>query len=74
MKKSCIVLFMVAALMIALSAYAQNTEKEAAPEAKTEQVEKKSCKEKVCCKEKGKETKPCPKEASVETKSCGKKK
>jgi hypothetical protein len=87
MKKS-IVLFMVAALMICVSTYAQNSKKEAAPKAEPEQVEKKSgegkaCsaekKDKACCdKEAGKKEKACCKEkgtksAGTEAKSCGKK-
>lgn len=90
MKKICITLFMAAAL-ISLSTYAQNSkkEKEAAPEAKTEQqVEEKAGEGKTCCAgkagEKGKacdkkkscdKEKSCPeKESKEKTKFCGKKK
>ncbi|GHT62559.1 hypothetical protein FACS189451_07200 [Bacteroidia bacterium] len=49
MKKISIALFMVVALTVSLSTYAQDSKKEATPKAKTEQVEKKKA---ACCEEK----------------------
>jgi hypothetical protein len=77
MKKICIALFMVGALMISLSTSAQDNKKEGACcKAKSEQTEKKSGEAKACCAEKKdktasgkKEEKTCCAEKSKKAKS-----
>jgi hypothetical protein len=73
MKKISITLFMMAALMISLSTYAQDSKKEATPKAKTEQAEKKSGEEKACCAEK-KEKACCADKAGKKDETCCKEK
>ena len=73
MKKICVTLFMMAALMVSLSTYAQNNNKESeGSKAKTEQADKKSgacCsekKDKACCSEK----KACCQSGNKKGKAC----
>jgi hypothetical protein len=78
MKKNCIALLMMGALIVSVSTYAQDNKKEnACCKVKSEQAEKKSGETKTCCTEKKnqtadsskKEEKTCCAEKSTKAKS-----